>query len=333
MNKLNILNTILSELNVSIKDVSYNYNFSFIWNLESNIKKYILCNIENFDLDIQDIEGESKKVYKDPNSDICLIRLKPTLYSYTFNRYDVVAGTDDLRYKFWDIFAKYINNITFNYLYNGNINCNNKVFELLDKINFDHNYPFLNSYLGSIFIDNKTYAICKYVENQTPLEVVWKQRFVGTMKHTLLDVDKYRTKFGKPIDYEGFMPEIIRFDWRNPCWRDEKRYKDECIPDDFAAFYTDINNAKNTCKAISNIIDEMLHKAGYKFIDTCYFINSSGNIIYSEITPDGMRIQKINDNDSRFDKDLWRQGKDKDTILRVWSELLNDLTKVVHYEK
>lgn len=331
MFEIKMLNNILNELNLSINvdNKIYNRDKSFIDNLEDILKDYIIFNIDNFELSIQDIEGESKKIYKDKKSDICLIRLKPTLYSYTFNRYDTVLGTDDLRYEFWDIFAKYINNVTYDFITKGKIKCNKYIYDLLSDINFSAYYPFLTSYLGSITIDHKKYAICRYIKNQTPLEIVWKNRLVGTMKYTLLNVDKWNTKFGESIKYEEFLPEeIVRFDWRNPCWVNGERYKDECIPDDFANFYTDVQNAKNVCKVVSNIIDFMLNKAGYKFIDTCYFINSTGNILYSEITPDGMRIQKINNNDSRFDKDLWRQGKDRDTILKVWGELLQDLRKV-----
>ena len=120
--------------------------------------------------------------------------------------------------------------------------------------------------------------------------------------------------------------EIVRFDWRNPFEHEGKRVKDEAIPDDFADFYTDVSRAKLLTKIASNIIKEFVAKAGYTFVDTCYFINAAGNCIYSEITPDGMRLKK-NGVDSA-DKDLWRQGKDAKIICDIWSTLIKNLRGV-----
>ena len=153
-----------------------------------------------------------------------------------------------------------------------------------------------------------------------------KEYFTGTMKHNLLYVDKFKTKHGGVITPEGKLPrEIIRYDWRNP-FQDEdgNRTKDEAIPEDFARFYIDITPSKVTALLVSNIIKEFLERNGFVFIDTCYFINTKGNLVFSEITPDGMRVRQIGTNESQ-DKDMWRAGKSEEVIKKVWGEFLQKL--------
>ena len=148
------------------------------------------------------------------------------------------------------------------------------------------------------------------------------------MKHTLKGVDRHSTLSGAAQEYEKAFPaDIIRFDWRNPL-----PDKDECIPDEFAAFYIDKEAARDVARFTSRLLDHFLHEHGYELVDLCYFMNIEGNRIHSEITPDGMRIRKLlhgadatGAQGASYDKDLWRRGKDRDTIVRTWSELYGDL--------
>lgn len=296
----------------------------------TNIQNYVYHNLRNFDLHTPTIEGESKKVYRDAMSHICLVELKPTMYSYTHGRYGIVDNVDKLRCRFWKVFSDEINQTAYDSLYLGRNYHSNKVFGLLNKLidngKLSLDYPFLTSFLGQVIIDGTLYNVCRFCEDETPLEVVWKNYLVGTMKHRLLNVEKWGTKSDGLLHYEAKLPsEIVRFDWRNPNEYDGKKYCDECIPDDFANFFIDVENAKLVCLAVSNIILEQLKQSGYEFVDTCYFINSGANYVFAEITPDGMRIKKLADSASSFDKDLWRQGKDSATINSVWSKLLKDL--------
>lgn len=138
------------------------------------------------------------------------------------------------------------------------------------------------------------------------------------MKHNLKEVDRFNTKYRKIIEYDKLLPEeIIRFDWRN-----KLPNKDEAIPDDYANFYTDVNRAKITVKFVNSIITSMLSTKYYELIDSCYFVTYNGDMICSEITPNGMRIRKKEDS---FDKDLWRQGKDSNVINKLWNQLYSDL--------
>jgi len=263
------------------------------------------------------IEGESKKIYRLKN--LALIELKPTMYSFTYNRYGIVNGTDNLRLDFWRLFASRLNTTVSDYFVNREEGEFSTIIEdLLSEGIIEEDYPFISNYLGEILIENKRYAITRFAENIPPLEVVWKNYLVGTMKHSLKEVDKQRTRQGKVLNYEGMLPnDIIRFDWRNPL-----PDKDECIPDEFADIYMNTRSARKVARLASRMLNSTLQEKGYELIDLCYFMNYEGSMIYSEITPDGMRIRKKG---RSFDKDLWRAGKDEELINKVWKELYLDL--------
>ncbi len=296
---------------------------TMVKHLSDMFEVYVRKNLSNFNLEAPTIEGESKCVYKDKDSDICLISLKPTLYSFTHNRYGIAENTDIWRNKLWYTFANELNKYAIARYKGFATQYSTYVDRLYNEVEMNDNI-FFTSYLGNIEINGKSYAICRFVEDQTPLEFVWKEWFTGTMKHDLLDVDKFPTLDGTTIDNEGSMKEMVRFDWRNPFERDGKRYKDECIPTEFAANWVDTTSAAALVKLVSNIAKEFLATKGYIFVDTCYFINAAGNTIYSEITPDGMRIKKVGTGSS-IDKDLWRQGKDAEVICEIWEQLYKDL--------
>lgn len=270
-------------------------------------------------LDKPTIEGESKKIYK--WNKLALVELKPTMYSFTYNRYGSVEGTDLLRLKFWKLFGSAINNtILHHYSLKKRENADSLIQNFVEGKILRVDYPLLSNFLGTVAINGKNYAITKYEDSIPPLEIVWKRYLVGTMKHNLKQVDRMQTKNGGLILYEGRFPNaFVRFDWRNPL-----PHKDECVPDEFADFYINAGNARKTAKIVSHVIDNLLKEKGYELVDICYFMNREGNIICSEITPDGMRIRKNNDS---FDKDLWRLGKDRDTIIRTWTMLYDDLKK------
>ncbi|MFA6462304.1 MAG: phosphoribosylaminoimidazolesuccinocarboxamide synthase [Candidatus Woesearchaeota archaeon] len=271
------------------------------------------------DLEHPIIEGESKKVFassKLASRKIALVELKPTLYSFTHNRYGSVEGTDLVRMDFWNLFGTWLNTYS----------CNNYFFPQTssgDNLT-DHllpNVPFLSNFLGRVDYQDRKFAVINFFDHLPPIEVIWKQYLVGTMKHNLKGVNLARTRYGGPIEYEGKFPkDFIRFDWRNSL-----PDKDECIPEGFADFYIDTNNARIVALAASRALNTFLGCRGYELVDLCYFMSEGGNQICSEVTPDGMRIRK---NGNSFDKDLWRRGKDGDTLLRTWRELYQDLSTI-----
>ncbi len=291
-------------------------NFSFYKIISFIVESYVKLNhhLVNFEKPI--IEGESKRGYSF-HKGIALVELKPTMYSFTHNRYGIVEDTDIIRLRFWRLFATVLNESVSNHILNV------KKDELLDdtaeKLISD-NFPFISNYLGEISIEGKKLSIVKFEESIPQLEVIWKNYLVGTMKHNLKNVDQYKTRVGNLIEYESKFPkDIIRFDWRN-----NLPDKDECIPDEFADFYIDTKVARKIARVASLMLNRILQTKGYELVDLCYFMNYQGNLIHSEITPDGMRIRKKSNS---FDKDLWRQGKDKEVIIKAWDKLYGDLTE------
>jgi len=250
------------------------------------------------------LEGESKMYRQIPDTNLALVTLKPTLYSFTHNRYGEVPGTDALRMKFWHLFASEVNSR----------------FSLKQVHEHTDSYTLPSSYFTTLSIDGIDYAVVRFWQKISPLEVVWKNYLVGTMKHNLKDVDKRQTRYGGSIEYEGQFPSsIIRFDWRN-----DLPNKDECIPDEFAEFYIETNNAKKTARYVTEVIQNVLAQGDYELVDLCYFMTYDGKQVCGEISPDGMRIRKRG---ASYDKDLWRTGKDKTELCNTWSILLDDLTE------
>ena len=66
-------------------------------------------------------------------------------------------------------------------------------------------------------------------------------------------------------------------------------------------------------------------KVGLELIDGCFMMDKSGEVFWSEINPDCMRI-RANSMDVKYDKDIWRAGgsSSKDEIIKKWT-LLNEL--------
>ncbi|HEX6462513.1 MAG TPA: phosphoribosylaminoimidazolesuccinocarboxamide synthase [Candidatus Saccharimonadales bacterium] len=307
------------------------------------IEPWVQRHLDEFGLGEPTIEGRSKRIYHQPAlGSLAVVDLIPSLFSITHNRYDQnVEGTDLLRTQFWALFGAHLNRSMSRYALDQS-SATNKPGEwgqeekqnLLDNNMIEKSYPFLSNYLGNVALGGRTLTVTRFADSLPPLEVVWKQRLVGTMKHTLLDVDKYPMRGGEHLQYDGPMPrDIIRFDWRNPvpdeqiAGKSSRPIGDEATSDDFADFYMHVHNAKQVARTVAHTTDDFLAQAGYQLVDTCYFLNEEGNLVYSEITPDGMRVSKKEKGGS-YDKDLWRQGKDAATLRRVWGELLTDLRSV-----
>jgi len=306
------------------KSESDSYGTKILKNVTALVTAYVQENKDKILFNKPDIEGESKKIYL--LNKLALVELKPTMYSYTYNRYGIVEGSELVRLDFWNFFSTILNSASIDYYVTQDSKTLPKnIVHLMTKYLPEENYPLLSNYICETQIGDKRYAIIRFAESIPPLEVVWKKYLVGTMKHTLKNVNKFNTLKKQIIDYEEKFPnDFVRFDWRNPL-----PDKDECIPDDFAKFYINTLNAKITAKVVSYLINNELSKKGYELVDICYFMNNEGNRVYSEITPDGMRIKK---KEQSYDKDLWRSGKEKQVIIDTWKMLYDDLNNIKNKE-
>lgn len=272
------------------------------------------------------LEGESKQFFQINGLEkIAFVKLKSTLYSFTHNRYGSVEKSDELRSKFWKLFSNKLNNSIIEFELD-NINFDSKKINCIayEYVLENKEFKLLSNCIGSIVIKNQEYNIVVFDKKIPNIEIVWKKYLFGTMKHCLLGIEKepLMDNSNKHIMYEGLLPkDIVRFDWRNPLPN-----KDECIPEDFAAFYINTVNAKRTARLVSYLLNSILLESDFYLVDLCYFMDYSGLSIKSEITPDGMRIRSRGDNNS-YDKDLWRNGQEKKVLIEVWKELLSALEK------
>jgi len=244
------------------------------------------------------VEGESKivKYWKD---DLCLIKLKPTIYSFTANRAGIVEGSDMLRYEASKIFTRALRE---------------------KKIN--HSYQDFQD--GII--------VSKYVKNAPPIEVIVKAFHSGTSKHRYYQMNKHPIReglihCGTRIEAEQPYPKpIVRFDWRNPLHdANGKTLADEVLCEEQADWFIDVNVAKKTALKTFMAISDILNESDIVLYDLCLFISQDGKEVFGEISQDCGRFRHYSL--GSLDKDEWRAGGSSEHVLSKWKLLLDLLNK------
>jgi phosphoribosylaminoimidazole-succinocarboxamide synthase len=252
-------------------------------------------------------EGESK-IVRYQGDGIVDIELKPTVYSFTHNRAGVIEGSDVIRYECCKILCK-----------------------LLQKNGVRHSYTdYVDGRIKSQLVyeprvfepdDMSAYHI-SLVPKFCPIEVVVKRQHVGTPMHRYYDMGSYTTRFGTKITNQSTYPSpMVRFDWRNPNQSPSgERLCDEVMTEEFANFYIDVRKAKVTAILAFNVLSNFLEKRGLVLQDICFFIDEEGSCVFSEITPDCMRVTSTDE--GSLDKDVWRAGGSSPLLLEKWSRFL-----------
>ncbi len=252
--------------------------------------------IRTIDFDFNELslltEGESK-VVRLLNEKIVVMHFKPTVYSYTNNRYGTAEGTDILRIKF--------------------------TADLYRQMNIEQ-AANPDKCLGNVFLAlvETEYGLLLIQRRVKPgnLEVRVKRYHVGSPVHRYRYTDKYPTVVGNnsPLKkWDRFEKPIVCFDWRNPLTDDEgTRLADEPISDDYASIWIeDVASAKKLASDTFLWLERLFFDAGLVLIDICYFIDESGKVIFGEVSPDCMRVREGTDhpkNLAPLDKDIWRNG-------------------------
>jgi len=181
----------------------------------------------------------------------------------------------------------------------------NKFYEKAVKILKEHSIPVID-YVKE---DDRSYwsDYCYSL----PFECIVKNRAVGT---TLTDCP------GLFYPNMPFLKPVIRFDYRS-------HPRDITVPRTYLENYgLDVLALEKIALEAFHILETWLVEAGYSLIDICFIFGftSDGVIkIISEISPDGMRIQKRGES---YDKDLFRQSAASSDIIRAWTELVNEIT-------
>jgi phosphoribosylaminoimidazole-succinocarboxamide synthase len=251
-------------------------------------------------------EGESK-IVRYIGCGIVDIELKPTVYSFTHNRTGIVEGSDKIR-----------------------LECCNILCELLRENQIRHSYlTYENGHIQSYLVyepdvfspPDLAEPEIKSLPKFCPIEVVVKNYHVGTPKHRYYGMSEQTTRFGEKIFPGDKYPfSMVRFDWRNPNFgKSGERLCDEVMSEEFANLYIDVEAARKTALSAFNVLHGFLEKRGLILQDICFFIDQSGRCIFSEITPDCMRVTST---EGSLDKDIWRAGGSSHLLIEKWTRFL-----------
>ena len=246
------------------------------------------------------IEGESK-IIRRWTRELVVIRHKPTVYSYTHNRYNVAPGTDAARARFSAAAYRYLS---------------------------DGERPIRHAFVGLLEQDGELFTLQRRVETAN-LEVRVKRYHIGSPVHRYRFTEHHETTLNSgPLQrWTRFEQPLVCFDWRHPL-RDEagERLADEPLPDDYAAVWMEnILDAKTLARETFLQLETLFRDAGFQLIDICFFIDRTGRVLYGEISPDCMRIRPLDsdlETSPSYDKDLWRQGAAGETLLQRYEMLL-----------
>jgi phosphoribosylaminoimidazole-succinocarboxamide synthase len=251
-------------------------------------------------------EGDSKEVRLWTDNTV-VIRFKPTVYSYTANRYGEVAGTDELRAKFTAA-----------------------VFRRLANHVFGEFAP-ANAFLAAIESKHGLLIVQKRVRDCN-LETRIKRYHIGSPVHRYKYTEAYPSVAdGAPISrWTRFDSPVVCFDWRHPLRTPTgERLADEPLSDDYAALWMrDVPHAKEMARVTFIWLENLFLDAGLRLIDMCMFIDREGRTIYGEISPDCMRVRlDLGDphKAEAADKDLWRTGRAPHELRQRYEQLYRRL--------
>jgi len=245
------------------------------------------------------VNGDSKEI-RLLTPRIALARLRPTVYSFTSNRYGIAPGTEIVRSRF--------------------------SAKLFRSMACEPGSVHLSSaFLGLIETPSGPLMAEELVETCN-LEVRVKRFHVGSPVHRYRYTDRHRSALlGEPISrWTRFAAPVVCFDWRNPMVaEDGSRLADEPLSDDYAALWIDdVPKAKLLACDAFQWIERRFLRAGLQLIDICFFIDRTGSVLYGEISPDCMRVRNRASADSEaLDKDHWRSGGEPEEVLARYEKL------------
>lgn len=244
-------------------------------------------------------EGESK-IVRDAGDGQVVVRLKPTIYSFTHHRSGIVPGSDDLRVRASAIFDR-----------------------CLKAAGVD-----------TAFLDfGPRYILARRIEAPPPIEVIVKAAHVGTPKHRYFGMGGATIRASHPrhggirVDDDGRYPSpLVRFDWRNPLVdpRSGEPLADEVLPDAQADWFIDTAEARITALRAFESLSSFLDAVGVSLLDICFFLTEDGKTSFGEVSPDCARFRDAQGD--ALDKDVWRQGGSSPQVLHKWQALVDRIS-------
>jgi len=237
--------------------------------------------------------GESKDI-RIVDDDHVMVRMIPSLYSYTQNRSAMIEGTDTARLR---------------------------SFERLAAVLREGGIPLATVAFGEDYYVTRRLKR-DGADHVPPLEVIVKGRHVGTPKHALYRIENHETLTGERFRPDRPHTPYVRFDYTNPLSDDAgRRLRDECVPSQLAAHFIDVAAAEHTALAAYSRLFAFLSMRGIRLDDICFKIDHTGRVIFGEISPDCMRAVWIGEDRDFFDaggqdasKDTFRAGSSEEVV-------------------
>lgn len=260
------------------------------------------------------VEGESKEVRYAGQSQV-VIRLKPTVYSFTHNRTGEILGSDVAR-----------------------LQAVQQILPALTAAGVDHTYQAVNDrwIMSDLVLQPErpgheppfrphdlSEAEIAALPKAPPIEVIAKARHTGTSKHRYFGFDTYPMRDGSYVGPEEPYPHpIIRFDWRNPMKHPETdaRLADEILPELIANWFIDTDTAQKTAAKAFSVLSAFFEAHKMDLWDICFFITEDGKKLFGEVSPDCMRVRALGG--VALDKDVWRAGGSSSEVLKKWQEMV-----------
>jgi phosphoribosylaminoimidazole-succinocarboxamide synthase len=232
------------------------------------------------------------------------MQFKPTVYSYTMNRYGVASQTDQSRVKFTAA-----------------------LFRKMAKLAPRNGIELQSAFLAEIPSPAGPLLAQRKVETSN-LEVRIKRYHIGSPLHRYRYTENYpSTQTCGPLKRWSRLDEpVVCFDWRNPL-RDEEgnRLADEPISDDYASVWMyNVAHAKELSRQVFLWMEEFFEAAGIRLVDMCLLIDRQGELIYGEVSPDAMRVRMDLGDPASSEaaaKDVWRSGGSADSLRKNYDTI------------
>jgi phosphoribosylaminoimidazole-succinocarboxamide synthase len=252
-------------------------------------------------------EGESKSVRLWTDR-VVVMRFKPTVYSYTHNRYGEARGTDVVRLRFAAA-----------------------LFREMAALSRPGGVAPRSAFLAELDTPGGPLLVQRRVETCN-LETRVKRYHIGSPLHRYRYTERHDTtqSCGPLRAWSRLDRPVVCFDWRHPLVDEEgRRLADEPISDDYAAVWMDdVPAAKELARGTFTWLEQRFAEGGLRLIDMCLFVDRTGRSIYGEISPDCMRVRFGLGDPGRAksgDKDIWRSGGSPESVLAAYREIYERL--------
>ncbi len=262
-------------------------------------------------------EGESKEVRYYGDGQV-VIRLKPTIYSYTHNRTGEIPGSDTARLRVIQSLLPVLLSAGIAHSYKSVTD----TWILSDLVL----QPITKNEKRFVPTDMTDEALAE-LSIAPPVEVVAKAVHSGTPKHRYYNFENYPTRLeGTYVGPEANYPApFIRFDWRNPMYdATGTRLADEVLPEPMANWFIDVDEARKTAITAYAALRKHFQAKGLDLWDICFFVAEDGKKMFGEVSPDCMRVRSLGA--ESLDKDIWRRGGSSDVVLEKWNKLADILS-------